>query len=94
MALFRHTPNVSPTELSLRIREQYARVARSQLEEGPTLDDMLRVGPRALSYPDSRSTLGQMNGLLTGRARLQMAFTQLATGAVLLDLMSTEEVQS
>ena len=94
MPLFRTTPSLSGADLRHRIREQFTRFALSKTEDVMEANEIIRVGPRVTDYGDRRSVLQQMDGLATRKARLQMAYTQLATGAVLLDLLSEEEVSS
>ncbi len=86
-------PEVSLTELRVRVREHYDRAVMSS-EGGVDAIELRQLGPRSISYPDSRTLILQMNGCRTRIARKQMAYTMLAVGATMLEYRAAEEVQS
>jgi hypothetical protein len=91
MPLYRNTPALSSLELKVRVREEYERVTLSQTEDAMEANDLITLGPRVVTYPDSRSLLAQMSGVQTRAARLQMAYTMLAVGSVMLSLQTEVE---
>jgi hypothetical protein len=92
MPLYRSTPALSALELKVRVREEYERLALAQTEDAMEANYLITLGPRVIAYADGRSLLAQMSGVASRAARLQMAYTVLAIGNVMLSLQSSAEV--
>lgn len=93
--LYRHIPEISELELKVRVSEHYMRALRSNEDADSLLFNELEgLGPRAILFGDDRSIAQQARGLKSKRARKQFAYTHLAIGASLLELLTDEEVGS
>lgn len=82
--LYRDPEPMSATEISTRVREAYD----EYVPEGRAA----HLGPRSISYGDSRSLLEQMQGCQNEAARIQLAITLHAVSITLLTLRTNEEV--
>jgi hypothetical protein len=94
MPLYNASPTVSALELKVRVREQYGKVIRLDQDTPEGAQRLLDMGPRSVDYAEGRSITAQMSGCNSQDARLQMAYTMLAVGRVLLELRAKDEVSS
>jgi len=92
MPLYRKPDALSALEIKVRVREEYERAVLINEPASVETNALITLGPRTVTYADNRSVLTQMSGCLTRRARLQMAYTMLAVGHIMLGLKTGDEV--